>query len=247
MFIQSFSKPCRRGPRRNSGAWLVLALLALAPPGHAESLDRQPLETLRQAARAFLEAQHSGARYPVEIEIAGLDDRLRLKPCQGTIEAGYAGRARRYGRTLLAVDCSRPTWQVYVPARVRGYVDALVASRALPRGSRLDAAAVHLEKRPVEDLRNGHFTRIEVVEDLETLRAVRPGTVLTEQHLAAPRLVRRGEAVMLVVRTGDFRIQMQGKAMDDGRRGGNVRVRNLSSGRVVEGRAVAPGVVEIAH
>lgn len=244
MFYMDSALSVGSSSRRFFGACLLLCLVGA---GSATAGQHQPLDSLREAARVFLQAHHADAAYPVEIEIAALDDRLRLKRCGTGLAAEFAGRAREFGRTLLKVSCPAPAWQVYVPARVRGFVDALVATRALPRGSRIDADAVRIEKQAVSSLRDGFYTSIDSVVDLETQRSIRPGTVLTAQHLAAPRLIRRGESVMLVVRSGDFRIQTQGKALDDARRGRSLRVRNSTSGRVVEGRAIAPGVVEVAH
>ena len=211
MFYMDSALSVGSSSRRFFGACLLLCLVGA---GSATAGQHQPLDSLREAARVFLQAHHADAAYPVEIEIAALDDRLRLKRCGTGLAAEFAGRAREFGRTLLKVSCPAPAWQVYVPARVRGFVDALVATRALPRGSRIDADAVRIEKQAVS---------------------------------SAPRLIRRGESVMLVVRSGDFRIQTQGKALDDARRGRSLRVRNSTSGRVVEGRAIAPGVVEVAH
>jgi flagella basal body P-ring formation protein FlgA len=57
--------------------------------------------------------------------------------------------------------------------------------------------------------------------------------------------VQRGQTVTLVAEAGGISIRMAGRALSDGFVNQRVRVENLSSGKIVEGIARSPQVVEI--
>jgi hypothetical protein len=63
---------------------------------------------------------------------------------------------------------------------------------------------------------------------------------------AAP-VVRRGEHVQLSARVGAVTAQVEAEALQDGRLGEIIRVRNLHSGRVQQGRVARPGHVEVLN
>jgi flagella basal body P-ring formation protein FlgA len=65
-----------------------------------------------------------------------------------------------------------------------------------------------------------------------------------EQPMAAPKLVRRGQPVTLVVRSGTLTISAQGRALSDGRAGDLVRVVSSSS-RTIDGIVEGPGTVRV--
>jgi flagellar basal body P-ring formation protein FlgA len=71
------------------------------------------------------------------------------------------------------------------------------------------------------------------------------GTVLTPQLLEDRVLVQRGEIVSIVAENGRLVIQVSGKAMDKGRMGETIRVKNLTSGKEVYGKVTGSNVVSV--
>ena len=71
-------------------------------------------------------------------------------------------------------------------------------------------------------------------------RTLPAGTVLSAGDLAAPRLVRRGDAVALISRRGGVEVRVSGRALGDAGENERVAVENLSTRRVLQGR-VGPG------
>ena len=68
------------------------------------------------------------------------------------------------------------------------------------------------------------------------------GPVLSNM-LKQPIILRRGESVSLLARSPTFEVRMEGKALMDGAVGDRVKVRNLRSKRIVEGRITETGTV----
>jgi flagella basal body P-ring formation protein FlgA len=69
------------------------------------------------------------------------------------------------------------------------------------------------------------------IEGLLLRRPVAAGTPLMDEMLEAPREVNRGDIVNAIVQTGAARLEVQGVAEADGRKGQVISVRNPRSGR----------------
>jgi flagella basal body P-ring formation protein FlgA len=76
-------------------------------------------------------------------------------------------------------------------------------------------------------------------------RPLAAGAVLTPAMLTDVPLVTRGQQVTLEVGADTMNIRMAGEALDEAALGQRVRVRNLSSERVVEGVVRSAQVVEV--
>ena len=76
-------------------------------------------------------------------------------------------------------------------------------------------------------------------------RALAPGVVPTENDLSLGAPLRRGDPVVLVSRTGGVEVRMPGRALGPAQTGGRIGVENVSSRRVLRGRLIAEGLVEL--
>ncbi len=225
--------------------WAVV-LIALAPVC-IQAEEIQSLESIQAAAEAFVLAEISTVNgADVTAEAGRLDPRLRLRACAEPLDTFQAAGNRLHGNTSVGVRCRGPQpWSIYVPVRVRQEVEVAVLTRNLGRGALVDAQSVALQRLDTSSLGFGYFDRIEEVLGQTLRRAANAGTVLTPALVAIPPTVRRGEQVTLVAERGGIAIRATGRALADARTGDIVRVRNLSSDRVVEGTVRGPGQVTI--
>jgi flagellar basal body P-ring formation protein FlgA len=133
---------------------------------------------------------------------------------------------------------------------VRLYQKVAVALRRIERGEALGESSVTLDRRPVEGLRD-YLSSAESLTGKRARQTLFPGRVLTATDVedcvpeATPMLVRRGEAVKLLVRLGSVNVMASGEALQDGRAGQSVRVRNIDSKQVVLGRVTERSLVEV--
>ena len=118
-----------------------------------------------------------------------------------------------------------------------------VLVRDVPRGELLSAADFQLEERaaPIP-----HLPRPDEILGKETLRPLSAGTIVGARDVAAPRLVKRGEAVTLRIRSAGLLISTPGRALADGRHGDTVRVLATTTRRTLEGQVEGPSSVLIA-
>ncbi|MEM7375904.1 MAG: flagellar basal body P-ring formation chaperone FlgA [Pseudomonadota bacterium] len=200
-----------------------------------------------QAVEALLETHAFETPYPVEYDIKPLDRRLRLKPCDTELTAGFRDARRTEGSTHVEVSCSDSVapWRVHVSVVVRVWVDAVAATSPIARGATVTAADLELVKSERSRLYQGYFERIEDVVGLSAAMPLRNSQILNARHLRAPFLVNKGQRVTILARGGQIEIRAQGQALDNASQGQRVTVRNLTSGRVVDGVAVKRGTVQV--
>lgn len=217
---------------------LAIVLFGLAPALQAQ--DWQALEPIRLAAAEHVRAQ-VGA--DATVESGALDSRLRLASC--TLPLSLSTFSGNASASTIAVRCAAPEWLVYVPVRVSRSQDVLVLSRPLARGELITAEVLQLQRR--EGLANGvaAYSEIEQVLGKSPIRPLAAGAVLTAEVLTAPRLVQRGQQVVLIGRAGAVEVRSSGRAMADATAGARVRIQNLTSGLMVEGTVLPTGVVEV--
>lgn len=225
---------------------LLWGWAALSATVGARAEELQSLESIQQAAVAYLEAQHNGGASPPQVTAARLDPRLRLASCAEPLAAFTPPGQRNVGNTTVGVRCGMPVaWTVYVQATVALIQPVLVVRRPLPRGSALTAADVDVQERDVAHLVTGYLVDLKDIEGMVLRRSVAAGAVLNPSLVQYPISVRRGERVTILGQVGGIEVRMEGQALMDGARGEVIRVRNLSSGRDVEGVVVAPGVIQV--
>ena len=75
--------------------------------------------------------------------------------------------------------------------------------------------------------------------------AITRGAAIKPRSLVDKKVVHRGEQIVLVATAGNMEVRMAGQALADATKGQRVRVKNLSSKRIVEGIVDAPGIVRI--
>jgi flagella basal body P-ring formation protein FlgA len=229
------------------GLYLVYVLGACLVCNPARAETWQSLGSIRSAALAHVrgELAQDGARR--DVEVGALDPRLHLAACGEALTAFTPPGARRGANGTVGVRCAGPqAWKIYVAVRVSSRDRVLVANRALPRDSVLAPADFTLVERNVDTLSQGYYGDAAELGGMRLRRPVAAGAVLTPAMLSAIPLVTRGQQVTLEAQTGGVHIRMAGEALAEAALGQRIRVKNLSSERVVEGVVRSDEVVEVS-
>ena len=133
-----------------------------------------------------------------------------------------------------------------MPATVRLFRDVVVVTRPLKRDNTVGEGDVALRERDVGSLGPGYLTQLDQAVGMKLLRPTVLDQVLTQQHLEQAEVVRKGDHVVIIARSGSLSVRMPGEALDKGGLQTQIRVRNLNSRRVVKARVTGPGQVEVA-
>lgn len=240
----------RRLTRLLTGSLAALCLLA---PGIRTLADSFTLpEQLIGVTQGFLEftvedylaTTQTPGRY--EIQVNTLDPRLRMPQCSQQLDASLES-STPLGRVTVRVRCdSAAPWTVFVPAQVRLLRDVVVMTRPLKRDSVVAEGDVAMRERDVGNLGPGYLTQLDQAVGMKLLRPTVLDQVLTQQHLEQAEVIRKGDHVVIIARSGSLSVRMPGEALDKGGLQTQIRVRNLNSKRVVKARVTGPGQVEVA-
>ena len=87
------------------------------------------------------------------------------------------------------------------------------------------------------------MTRIDDAAGMVLKHPVPAGSVLAARFVEQPNVVKRGQRVRIVARSGGIAVRSAGEALADAAVGQRVRVRNSSSRTIIEGVVAPDGAV----
>jgi flagella basal body P-ring formation protein FlgA len=220
---------------------LLLALLGTALPALAAPMSEADL---RAQAERFVEQQYAAPDSRVEVKSEALDPRLHVADCAVPLAASLPGGLRMTPRLSVVMRCpAADGWTLRVPVTLKVWRQVLVANRPLIRGDGIVATDVHAEERDVTRLPYGYVASLDQVAERSLSRPVGSGSVLTPGALGGRQTVRAGDHVQLLAELDGIAVRAEGVALGSGDSGARLRVRNGSSGRVVDAIVRGPGVV----
>jgi len=225
---------------------LPIAIMLLLLSNAVLAAQTQPLDSIRSTITAFIAGQTGHYAAPAKIKIARLDPRLKLSLCNEPITAFQPPGSRTLGNITIGVRCSGVSpWTIYVSAYVQVFQPVAVSSHPLSRGKVITADDIKMVERDLAALKLGYMTDNKQAIGMVIKRSIGPDAIITPHLVEAPRLVRRGEQVTIVAESTGVEIHATGKALADGARGDLIRVRNITSKKVIEAVVTNPGVVKV--
>ncbi|MEM7467162.1 MAG: flagellar basal body P-ring formation chaperone FlgA [Pseudomonadota bacterium] len=240
-----------RIPRYLRRTGVVLLLFSPIVGANSTPSDYTTIDKIRETARQFVVAKLTGESenklaQDIHISVNQLDPRLRLATCATPLESYLAPGSRLMGHTTVGVRCASPqAWSLYVPIHIEQYLPVLTLVRPISRGQTLDAEDLLVKKRSSTSIPAKYLKSGESILGLIAARDIMPGAVLTQSMFKAKTLVRRGDRVVLSMKSGVVAVRTSGVALSDGAVGDRVKVRNLSSERVIDGTVAAANLVLI--
>ena len=210
------------------------------------SAEPHPLEELRTVAAKFLDQEIFAHDAAPEITVGRIDSRLRLPLCTVPLEGFLPPGSSRAGNITVGIPCdgAKP-WSIYVNAQVKLMRPVLVLANPVSRRQVIGESDLQLETRDVGRLSGGYISDPRDVIGLQAKSTLRAGYVLSARVLTQPRLVRRGQTVIVLARSQGFEVRSAGRALQDGVAGEQISVENLDSNRVIQGIVAEAGLVRV--
>ena len=129
--------------------------------------------------------------------------------------------------------------------RVTVYDRVLVAMTDIRQEAEITPANARIEERAVDTAPEMTLTDFSKLAGRVAGRYIGKDRVITPQMLAMPLVIRAGSPVTLVFDANGIVVRVAGVAMDAGRVGYTIRVRNASSGRILRGKVIDADTVQI--
>lgn len=193
-----------------------------------------------------------------QVTMVPVDARVKVRGCDKPLSMDQPFASS----DSVRVRCSQPVWQLYVRVSVSGAHPESMAQPRSDKPTMPDKRWVLVASAPLQrgmSLNETHVQRVQVdtvgvplnvleqaseVMHAELVRDVRPGTPLRSQDIRPTVLVKRGQMVLLSVgQPQGFQISARVEAMQDGRFGEQIKLKNRDSGRELSGRVQGPNQV----
>lgn len=243
---------------------LVLAVCLFSTPSWAANVVKpnQSLATPQNLLQTSVKRWVAQSRQISEeqVELAPMDARLKVRSCDKPLTMDLPFSSAE----TVRVRCSQPEWQLYVRVSLTGQVPVavsppqsqtekpqvnekrwvIVAKVPLQRGMSLNET--HVQRAEVDSVGMpvNVLEQVSEVRHAEVVRDVRPGMPLRSQDIRPTVLVKRGQMVLISIgQPQGFQISARVEALQDGRYGEQIKLKNRDSGRELSGRVQGPNQV----
>ena len=208
--------------------------IVLAGAGSALAVEDA---AIRQEVRRYIEKNMPWPVADARITFPGsLPDLSSLREKGLAIEIEKSGTGEYVGEVPFIVRLADRQGQrrsFTVRARIEVARDVVVADDTLAYNRILTAGDVRVKRKWVRSMDPKLITSIDQVEGKRLVTNVPAGGELTTYMLKEPKLVKRGEVVRLQLDRGAIQISTLAICEEDGVRGALVKIKNMSSHRIV--------------
>jgi len=135
--------------------------------------------------------------------------------------------------------------QVSVPTRIEVCKDIVLSSRPLKRDNNVSSQDIIVEEKWFTRLPKDLLTDPESVIGLRLLRSVNSNTPFTLSMLSNPIMFKKGKVVKIVCDSDALNITTFGLAEEEGVYGAIIKVRNISSKKIIQGKVIGDSVVRV--
>ncbi len=119
----------------------------------------------------------------------------------------------------------------------------VVAKRYIPKGSVISVYDVKLSKVKIKKDER-YFTNVNEVIGRKVKFSIKANEPIKEKYIQKNFIVKRNTNVEVVFQRGSFKIKLLGRALENGQLGDLIKVRNLSSGKVILCRVIGQNRVK---
>jgi flagella basal body P-ring formation protein FlgA len=160
-------------------------------------------------------------------------------------ENGNADFLGNISATLSFFVDGRQIRRVPLSARISLTRDVLQAVRRIQRGDLITEDKVSIVRESTMRRQGEALTDMEDAVGKRATRSIRVGCTLNASMVEDPPVVTKGSPVTIIAENNLVRITTLGEALEDGRKGERIKVRNLGSGKEVFSTVEAPGWVKV--
>jgi flagella basal body P-ring formation protein FlgA len=204
---------------------------------------------------------------PAKVDILPIDPRVNVQECPQPllIDLPFASRES------VRVRCAQPAWQIYLRVQTTAPVTpapaatntaqtaqapkaaqaaapvnrtTVITRHLIQRGTQLQPAMLEEVSRPTLGLDPQAVSSLKDLMNGEATRDLPAGQVVRSNDIRRAVLVKQGQSALMSVGQGKgFEITIRVEAMQDGRMGEQIRLKNTESGRLLTGTVTGPNAV----
>lgn len=225
--------------------FLTILLFFLSSWSSGSQIETEIEQFIKQVEQKRLQTVYPNARIQINIQNrVALDYLPECDPLRLTIENQ---RPDATSRTSYALTCEEPFWKSYVPVEQSILIEGIKTIAPISRGDRITQANTGIGEVDLASLRGHLYTSANPPYGLIASRNIRINTFITDQLTDLPDLIKKGSTILITAQSNSIAVRMNGVALENGVKGQQIRVQNISSGRIVYGKVVSDGEVLVNY
>ena len=154
-------------------------------------------------------------------------------------------RSGRFSATVVAPATGNVLASIALSGNIHEMIDIAVPVQRLMREDIIGKHDLQMIRVRKSDVLRHVVTDPEHLIGMAAKRVLVSGSPVTLDDIREPILVKRNSRVTITVETQFMQLTAQGKAMESGARGEVIQVRNMNSGKSIEGVIVGPNRVAV--
>jgi flagella basal body P-ring formation protein FlgA len=248
LFIASYCASAKQLTGSDSSA---LSAAELQPDAASQMThtDTQPADDLQTQLKRFLDEQQKALAekgFRSEVVIGNIDPRFNEKHCTQAIQFSLnRSPLSQANLTTMASCADEQPWKLYITTTIHVFGEVVYAATTLPRAHTIQERDLQIKEEIINKHFYAGFSQKNDVVGMITKRSIRQGSSIQANLLQAPKLVKRGDDVVIMASTQGILIKMRGTAMEDGELGEQITVKNNQSARIIKARVSESGLVSV--
>ncbi len=187
-----------------------------------------------------------------EIEIRSIDGLTAIELPPGDIQLRVSSRGlpSNFRNALLSMEAvldGRPLRTFWIKADVRVRARVIRLAKAVPYGTTLRAEDLQEIECDIADPRADYVRAVVEAIGMTARRALMPGDLLQRSWLNESRMVSSGETVRLWQQFGGVSVAALARALQNGKLGDRIKVRNIDSDRAITAVVTGRGEVRVVR
>lgn len=167
-------------------------------------------------------------------------------PASFRVLESYAG-FKPLGRVVFPLEArtAKESKKINLAARVEVLLPVVVAGRAIRKGSPIASSDLRLERRDVALLPQSYFVEQYSLNGKEAKASIPANATILSWMVGSPPLFRKGEKIDLLVSAPGMMIKARGEALEDGYLEETIKVKRQGERKILSGKVVGAGQVEV--
>lgn len=205
------------------------------------NLTKQQLAS--QAEQFVLNQLDPNSIKTIDVAATPIDPRVQVPVCHSALTFSSTPEALSQSNVMVKAQCSDNNWYIFMVVKAIETQPVVVISSTVSPGTLLTTDNIHVINMNKKTLRSSTFADIEDVVGARIKRRVTAGRPVNPNNLC---YVCKGDNVTISAGNTSMLVKTSGVALEDGRMGETIQVKNRRSNKKVYARVAGTGKVEIS-
>ncbi|MDB4279380.1 flagellar basal body P-ring formation chaperone FlgA [Paraglaciecola sp.] len=200
-------------------------------------------QLIKEAEQFVLSQLDPNSNKTIDVIVMPIDKRVQIPICTSTLTFSSSPEALSQSNVMVKAQCNDSDWYIFMVVKATETQPVVVISSAVSPGTLLTVNNIHVVNMNKKRLRRSTFSDIKDVVGARIKRRVLAGRPIDPNNLC---YVCKGDSVTISAGTTSMRVKTNGIALEDGRMGETIQVKNRRSDKKIHARVSNTGQVEVS-